>query len=377
MSLATFIVGALVLKTHFGVVFTNYLPGQLLNDIILHPLLLPPLLIGGGLMIISPGLLLRSRIAWGTAVTLLLVGLMNIAFARSLNHIPVEFLLFPVFLLILFWKKFDQTSLAAATLFALASVLMALTYASFGSFYLGAEFKPPISDLITAFYYSVVTMSTVGYGDITPQTSEAKLFVASIIIVGIVTFATSLTAVIGPLFASSVHRILYRRAGKMKRENHFIVIGDTPLAISVWRELARRGRPVTRIVRQPLSDTETSPVDVVIGEPSNVDVLKEAGAEHAEAVLAMLDADGENAFVILALRELGGTARSVAAINDSAHEQRIRLVQPDMTISPEVIGGELLAMVLSGETVTSDFIMKRVLHENSSRKSDRTGPEEV
>ena len=75
----------------------------------------------------------------------------------------------------------------------------------------------------------------------------------------------------------------------------------------------------------------------------------------------MVAGDRENAFVILALRELGGSASSIAAINDAANERRIMLVQPDMTIAPQVVGGELLAMVLAGETVNSDFVLKRVL----------------
>jgi voltage-gated potassium channel len=107
-------------------------------------------------------------------------------------------------------------------------------------------------------------------------------------------------------------------------------------------------------------------VDIVVGDPSNIEVLREAGADRAEAMLALLEDDGENAFVILALRELGGSARSIAAINDAAHEQRIRLVQPDMTIAPQVLGGELLAMMLSGEQVTSDFVMRRVFHTRNA-----------
>ena len=41
-----------------------------------------------------------------------------------------------------------------------------------------------------------------------------------------------------------------RKGTSMKRENHFVVIGNTPLAVNTWRELARRGRPVTRVLRE-------------------------------------------------------------------------------------------------------------------------------
>ena len=49
----------------------------------------------------------------------------------------------------------------------------------------------------------------------------------------------------------------------------------------------------------------------------------------------------------------------MVAINDSKHMERIKLVQADIVIAPEVLGGEMLAMVLSGEPITSDFVMNR------------------
>ena len=69
--------------------------------------------------------------------------------------------------------------------------------------------------------------------------------------------------------------------------------------------------------------------------------------------------DSDNAFIVLAVKELHGRAKTVVAINDSKHMERIKLVQPDVVIAPEVLGGELLAMVLTGETITSDFVVDR------------------
>jgi voltage-gated potassium channel len=216
---------------------------------------------------------------------------------------------------------------------------------------------------VTALYYAMVTMSTVGYGDITPQTSESKLFAISIIVLGVAVFATSLTAVIAPLVTRSLQRIVDRNGSRMKRENHFIVIGNTPLALNTWRELARRGLPVTRILRQQPEKALPEDVDAVVGEASDAEVLREAGADKAQAVLAMLDDDSENAFVTLAVKELGGSARTVAAVNDAHHLSRVRLVQPDVVIAPQILGGELAAMILSGEKVTADFVMKRVFQQ--------------
>jgi voltage-gated potassium channel len=149
----------------------------------------------------------------------------------------------------------------------------------------------------------------------------------------------------------------------MKRENHFVVIGNTPLAVNTWRELSKRGLAVTRIMKEAADPAESKDTDVIVGDPSMVDVLREAGADKANAVLAMLADDSENAFVVLAVKELGSGVRTVAAVNDARHLSRVKLVQPDVVIAPQVLGGELTAMLLAGEQVTPDFVMQRVFQD--------------
>lgn len=343
---------------------------QLLNRNVnggLRPAYLPPLLIGAGMLIMAAGLLLRSRLAWTMSMLLAALAAVSLSFGQHPHaHLLFDYFILMLALLAFAWRQFDRSSLAASTLFALTSVVMLVVYATFGTYYLGADFKPQITDLVTAFYYAMVTMSTVGYGDITPQTSEAKLFAVSIIALGVAVFATSLTAVIAPLVTRSLQRIVNRKGIRMQRENHFVVIGNTPLALNTWRELARRGHPVTRLLRQEPEAGVPENVDHVVGDPSDGDVLRKAGADKAQAVLAMLDDDSENAFVVLAVRELQGKARTVAAVNDAHHLGRVQLVQPDVVIAPQILGGELAAMLLTGEQITADFVMQRVFQQHGA-----------
>lgn len=354
--------GIWLLQTDLGASWHIYARELLEESSRLNPRLLPPLLIGGGMLTMAFGLLWRSRLAWAMALLLAATAAISTLFTEHANG-PVLLVYFVLVLcaLLLAWRQFDRASVAASTLFALTSVAMLLMYATFGSYYLGSEFKPPITDLVTALYYSMVTMSTVGYGDIIPQTSQAKLFSVSVIVLGVAVFATSLTAVIAPMVSTSLQRIVNRKGPRMKRENHFIVIGDTSLAVNTWRELARRGRPVTRILREAPDASQDA--DFVVGDPNSADVLNEAGALHAEAVLAMLADDSENAFIVLAVKELGSKARTVAAVNDARHLSRVKLVQPDVVIAPQVLGGELMAMMLSGEQITPEFVMRSVYQQ--------------
>lgn len=358
--------GLWMLNNHFGSDWRPYVDALMRGQFSVQPKLLPPLLIGSGMLTMGLALLWRSRLAWVIAILLAVLGAVNTALTGHTHvHVLLAYFSFTTIVLVVSWRQFDRSSLAASTLFAVTSVLMLLLYATFGSYYLGGEFKPQIHDLVTALYYAMVTMSTVGYGDIVPATTEARLFALSVMVLGVAVFATSLTAVVAPLVGQSLQKIMNRKGRGMKRENHFVVIGNTSLAVNTWRELARRGRPVTRVLRESVDEAQLKDVDYVVGDPSSTDVLREAGAEHAEAVLAMMADDSENAFCILAVRELGGSARTIAAVNDARHMGRVKLAQPDVVIAPQVLGGELTAMLLSGEQVTSDFVMQRVFQQTN------------
>lgn len=358
LSLALAIAGLLLLWIMFGsqlhFLLSNF-PENLLH---FRPSSMPYLLIGVAMLIMSVGLLFRSRFAWIialvlTATTILIMLTLRHGIYPALTYYDGALLLALLFA----YRWFNRSSLAAGTLFAITSSLLLLIYAIFGSLYLGGQFSPKITDLVTAFYYSVVTMGTVGYGDITPKSPEAKLFAVSIIILGLAVFATSLTAIATPLLT----RIMNRKEKRMKRSNHFIVIGATPLAYNTYREFKRRNQLVTLILPQPPTAGEFAPEDLIIGDCNSLETLRQAGADEAQAVLAMRVDDSDNAFIVLAVRELKSHAKTVAAVSDSKHMERIKLVQPDIVIAPEVLGGELLAMVLSGEPITGDFLMERFL----------------
>lgn len=324
-----------------------------------RPSSMPYALIGVGMVIMSIGLLFRSRIAWIVAIVLTISTVLS---AVIVGHGHERFLVYydSVLLvcLLVSYRWFSQSSLAAGTLFAIASALMLMIYAVFGSLYLGAQFSPPIKDLVTALYFAVVTMGTVGYGDILPRTPEARLFIVSVIILGITVFATSVTAVAAPMIA----RLAKRKEKHMKRTGHFIVIGATPLAYNTYREFKKRQQTVTLIMPHAPQSGEIDPDDLIIGDGQRLEILRQANADQAQAVLALRADDSDNAFIVLAVKELQGHAKTVVAINDSSHMDRIKLVQPDIVIAPEVLGGELLAMMLTGEAIASDFLVQRVLH---------------
>ena len=100
---------------------------------------------------------------------------------------------------------------------------------------------------------------------------------------------------------------------------------------------------------------------MVLGDATDLDILRKAGAGTAHAVLALSNDDAENAFVILALRELSTDAKKVAAVSSRKNLERVRRVQPDMILAPNVFGGEVLAMALTEEKIDGASLLERFL----------------
>jgi len=319
---------------------------------------IPRLVLGVGLQVIALGLILKARIAWAFSLVLLIgIGTFVILGDGGRAGLGIYTLVL-VIALVAYWRRFDRASVTAGSLFALVSVLSLMIYAVFGTLYLGNEFNPPILDAGTALYFSIVSMSTVGYGDIVPHSGTARLFTASIIILGITVFATSVSAIAGPVIGGNLKRLVKGRFSSAMRKNHIIIAGATPLALSVYQGLRSRNEEVTVIVPTGMAHDYPAAADLIEGDPSSVDVLHVAGVARARYVLALRDDDAENAFIVLAAKEATGAdgAKTVALVNTSKHLEKIRRVQPDLVFSVQQLGAEMLTRAINGEPMDSQAI---------------------
>ncbi|MGU3412107.1 voltage-gated potassium channel protein [Enterobacteriaceae bacterium C34A] len=328
-------------------------------------LTLPQVVLGIALVLMSIGLFLRARVAWSfTLILLIAVALFNFLLHDGRHHIGYLSLIDGFFLL-WFWREFSQSSLAAGTLFALISFASLLTYALSGSLYLGDEFHPAINELSTALYFSTVSMSTVGFGDIVPATAASRLFTVSIIILGITVFATSISAIVGPVIGGNLKRMIKGRISHAMRKNHMIVIGATPLALSVYTGLTEQGETVTVIVPPGVNHEYPADADLIVDDPSSDKTLREAGADKARYILVLRNDDSDNAFIVLAAKEVvSGDTKILALVNSDKNLSKIKRVQPDIVFSLQTLASELLLRKLSGEKMEAGNLMDLLFQES-------------
>jgi voltage-gated potassium channel len=319
---------------------------------------LPRVFVGLCLLLMSVGLAVRARLAWAFSLVVYVPALAITIYSDwGVTSVKVIYDLAVVGLLIQYWSLFTRSSLTAGTLFAVASLVSLLWYAILGSLYLGDQFTPQIKELADAAYFSVVAMSTVGFGDIVPISHVARLFVVSVIVLGITVFATSIGAVIGPIISGKLRQILRQKARKSMRKNHTILCGATPLAQTLYASLIAKNELITVVLKPGVDNPYPESADVLFGDASSTDVLSQAGVDNASYVLALREDDPDNAFIVLAVKSfLNSKAKTVAVVNESQNLEKIRRVQPDLVFSPQILAAELLAAAMAGQQVDGSLI---------------------
>jgi voltage-gated potassium channel len=309
--------------------------------------------LGALLVLIGIGLLWRLAVAWSFALLMLTItvaaNLVQDKWQTSL-YLPGLIL---VALLVL-QRHFTRRAPLANFLYSLISIIVVMAYGTFGSFVFGKGFYPEIHDLVSAFYFTIVTLATVGYGDIVPVTPGTRLFVTSFIIVGLGIFAAIIASVIGPAISVELSRIFSPTEEKVEPIDHIILAGEGPIAQNTARELAARKISFIQII-SPGSDPLIPGQQVVRGNPSEEKILLQAGAKTARMVIAAREDDGENAFISLVAKDLNPQVQVLALASSAGAISRLKLAHADLVFAPSAVGGRLLVNLVEGSDISSEF----------------------
>ena len=243
-----------------------------------------------GFLMMGSALGLRRglRSAWYSTVVLLpitaLQGLLQSS-PLSLPLVVLSVLAFPNVLA--HRRRFDRTiEFTSAQMAAAAAIIGAQVYGTVGTYALRDEFGN-VSTLVDAFYYTLVTASTVGYGDATPQSQMAKLFGMSVLVVGTASFAIALGTLFGPAIEARFQKALGRMTESQLEllENHLLLLGHGELTDVILEELGGIEYLVITTDAEWAASVGERGVDVLVADPSDEETLYRAQIEDARAVV--------------------------------------------------------------------------------------------
>lgn len=327
----------------------------------------------GFLMVASAlGMRRRLRLAWYLTAILLPVTALQGLLQSSVFSVPLVIVsgaTLPTIVLSRrhFNRRFDLTTTQLAAGIGLLTVQL---YGTVGTYALREEFSG-VSTLLDAFYFTLVTASTVGYGDAIPITQRARLFGLSVVVLGTASFAVALGALLGPAIQARLAAALGKMTERQLQllENHVIVLGYGDLSEPLLDELQNRTEFVVvtpdESVAVRLNDRD---VPVLTADPSDEDALRRAGVEDAAAAIAATNDDGADALSVLTANQLNSEIRIVAAAVDRENVAKLKRAGADSVISPAVIGGHLLVESALGDA-DAEGIVARLLDDRQSTRN--------
>jgi voltage-gated potassium channel len=200
-----------------------------------------------------------------------------------------------------------------------------------------------------ALYMTVITLATVGYGEIHPLSTAGRIHTIALILIGFGVVAYGLSTVTAFLVEGQLTDILGKR--KMERKikslrDHVILAGAGETGKHVAEELLKTATPYVVIERDPTQAATLARVGevlYVIGDATDSVVLQQARIESARGLITSIPSDKDNLFVILTARELNPALRIVSRV--IAEESRHKLLKAgaDAVVSSNLIGGLRMA----------------------------------
>lgn len=211
-----------------------------------------------------------------------------------------------------------------------------------------------------AIYMTVITVATVGFGEVVPLSPTGRMFTVTVIILGIGVATTAISngigIVISPLMWTSIQR---RKMENMINalNDHYIVCGYGRMGRQIALDLTARGEKFVVIEsREEMAERLTEArILHVIGDATEDESLIHAGVERAKGLVTVLSTDPGNMMTVLSARELNRKLFIAARVVRPESESKLMRAGADRVINPYQIGGHRMALSLLRPAV-HDFL---------------------
>jgi voltage-gated potassium channel len=204
--------------------------------------------------------------------------------------------------------------------------------------------------LLDCFYYAVVTLSTTGYGDITPVTPEARLVNVLVITPARVLFLIILVGTTLEVLTDQYRNSLRVGRWRRKLKDHIIVCGYGTKGRAAVAALLESGWDKNRIVvvesrSEGVRQATANGLAAVEGNATRSSVLNEADVKNCKAVLIATDSDEASVLISLTVRQLtAGQVRIIAAVREQENAALLKQSGAHHVIVSSATAGRLLGL---------------------------------
>jgi voltage-gated potassium channel len=204
---------------------------------------------------------------------------------------------------------------------------------------------------IDALYMTVITITTVGFGEVQPLDPQAKIFTIFLILTSVIIVGYALTIITE--FIISKNDISELKQKKMQKKidalsNHIVICGFGRNGKQAAKKLLthKRSFVVVESNKEIIDKHQNEDILFVLGNANEDEVLQLAGIERAECLISALPNDSDNVFVVLSARQMNKTARIISRASNESSYSKLKLAGANNVILPDKIGGDHMASLV-------------------------------
>lgn len=215
--------------------------------------------------------------------------------------------------------------------------------------------------LLDSVYMTVITVATVGYGEVGGKlSSTGRLWSIIVIVAGMVIVAVTLSGIVAVVVEGRIRDLFGRKTLQdrvAKLTGHVIVCGYGRMGAMIAGKLMVGGRQVVVVdgSAERAAAAEQAGLPCILGDAQEEGTLQAAGVGRAEALVATLADDAGNVFVTLSAREANRKLRIIARAQQESSEDKLRKAGATSVVCPHIIGAGRMAQVVLRPAVV-DFV---------------------
>ena len=211
--------------------------------------------------------------------------------------------------------------------------------------------------IVDALYMTVITISTVGFGEIEPLNSYEKLFTVFLITTSIVSFGYTVSAFTEYIVSGQIFQQLKLKKVQKKieqLEGHTIIcgFGRNGKQAAVKLKNYKQQFVIVEIDEEIIRSVDSEGIFNVQGDATRDEVLKRAGIEKAANLITALPSDADNLFVVLTAKQINKNCKVISRASNETTYDKLKIAGADNVIMPDMLGGDHMASLV----VTPDVL---------------------
>ena len=207
-------------------------------------------------------------------------------------------------------------------------------------------------NFVDALYMTVITVTTVGFGELQPFSPEEKIFTIFLILTSITIFGYAVSAfseylVSGKLFEQLKHRRVEKQIGYLK--GHTIVCGYGRNGQQAILKLGNYNKKfvVVEKKKEMIETLESQGILNIEGDATLDEVLQKAGIEKASFLITALPSDADNLFVVLTASQLNKDCVIISRAGNESSYKKLKFAGANNVIMPDKLGGDHMASLVT------------------------------